>query len=90
MDRVYRLNQKMNKAKIKIMKQFYHLWLRIVYSCDIMPGTKIGEGARFPHCGLGVVINNSAVIGENVTISKGVVIGGRGGYRLYPISETMY
>ena len=74
----------MHKTGIKGIARLYHFWLRTVYACDIMPTTEIGEGTRFPHNGLGVVINQDAVIGKNCVIGKGVVIGGRNGFYVVP------
>lgn len=74
---------KMNRKHGKLA-MLYHYYLRVVYGCDIMPGTKIGGGTRFPHRGLGVVINKDCVIGKNCTIGKGVVIGGRSGNPVVP------
>lgn len=75
----------MNTRKCFRVAMLYHYYLRIIYGCDIMPGTKIGEGTRFPHRGLGVVINKDCTIGQNCTIEKGVVIGGRSGNFIVPI-----
>lgn len=84
MDRVYSIYKKMHFSKSKMIRRLYHFWLRTVYACDIMPQTVIGNGTRFPHNGLGVVINQDAVIGENCVIGKGVVIGGRSGIAVVP------
>lgn len=77
MDRVLKLVNIMNTSKIQFIKRCIHYYLRVIYSIDIMPGTKIGEGTRFPHRGLGVVINHNAVIGKNCVIEANSVIGGR-------------
>ncbi len=74
---------KMNRKRRRVA-MLYHYYLRVVYGCDIMPGTKIGACTKFPHRGLGVVINRECVIGENCTIGKGVVIGGRSGNPVVP------
>ena len=84
MDRVYRIYYKMHNSKSALIQRFYHFWLRIVYACDIMPQTEIGNGTRFAHNGLGVVINQDAFIGANCVIGKGVVIGGRSGIATVP------
>ena len=84
MDSVLKIVKMMNRSKLGIIKSILHLYLRVVYACDIMPDTNIGDGTRFPHRGLGVVINNNAIIGKNCIISKGVVIGGRNGNRIVP------
>lgn len=76
-DRVYHIYEKMHNGN-EIVGRLLHYYLRVVFACDIMPKTKIGNGTRFPHNGLGVVINDDVIIGENCNIGKGVVIGGRG------------
>ncbi|MGF7058350.1 serine O-acetyltransferase [Brassicibacter mesophilus] len=48
------------------------------FTCiDIHPGAKIGKGIFIDH-GLGVVIGETAEIGDNVTIYQGVTLGGTG------------
>ena len=44
---------------------------------DIHPGAQIGEGFFIDH-GTGVVIGETAVIGDNVTLYQGVTLGGTG------------
>ena len=44
------------------------------YGIQIHPGTKIGAGFQICH-GIGVVINPTAVIGENVTFHQFITIG---------------
>ena len=87
MNKTLKIINRMNSAKIPFVKRFWHIWLRTVYSCDIMPGLTIGNGCIFAHQGLGVVINPDCVIGQNVKIGANVVIGGRGGNPIVPIIE---
>jgi len=49
-------------------------WLTLI---EIHPGAKIGKGLFIDH-GVGVVIGETAVIGDNVTIYQGVTLGGTG------------
>lgn len=42
--------------------------------CDIDPAATIGKGLKIGHP-VGIVISGKAVLGENVTIQSGVVIG---------------
>lgn len=84
MDRVYRLYKKMHTSKNAIYRKLLHFYLRTVYTCDIMPQTVIGENTHFAHQGMGVVINQDAVIGNNVKIGAHVVIGGRNGNPIVP------
>ena len=44
---------------------------------EIHPGAKIGKGFFIDH-GMGVVIGETAVVGDNVTIYQGVTLGGTG------------
>lgn len=48
-------------------------------ACDISFATEIGEGAYFPHRAIGVVIQEKAVIGKNVTVHVNTVIAGKRG-----------
>ena len=54
---------------------------------EIHPGARIGKGLFIDH-GMGVVIGETAQIGDNCTIYHGVTLGGRGhakGTRRHPI-----
>ncbi len=50
---------------------------RRVTGIEIHPGAKIGRGLLIDH-GMGVVIGETAEIGDNVTIYQGVTLGGTG------------
>jgi len=50
---------------------------RAITQIEIHPGAKIGEGLFIDH-GAGVVIGETAEIGDNVTIYQGVTLGGTG------------
>lgn len=48
-----------------------------LFQLDIHPAARIGQGAFFDH-GTGIVIGETAVIGENVSMMHGVTLGGTG------------
>lgn len=50
---------------------------RFLTGIEIHPGAKIGKGFFIDH-GMGVVIGETAEIGENVTLYQGVTLGGTG------------
>lgn len=50
---------------------------RFLTGVEIHPGAVIGPGCFIDH-GMGVVIGETAEIGENVTLYQGAVLGGRG------------
>lgn len=57
----------------RIISQCTRFWTGI----EIHPGAKIGKGFFIDH-GMGVVIGETCVIGDNVTIYQGVTLGGTG------------
>ncbi len=48
---------------------------RFMTGIEIHPGAKIGKGVFFDH-GMGVVIGETAEVGDNVTLYQGVTLGG--------------
>ena len=50
---------------------------RRITGIEIHPGATIGKGLLIDH-GMGVVIGETAEIGDNVTIYQGVTLGGTG------------
>jgi serine O-acetyltransferase len=50
---------------------------RFLTGIEIHPGAKIGKGLFIDH-GMGVVIGETAEVGDNVTIYHGVTLGGTG------------
>ncbi len=60
---------------------------RMLFAAQIPAETKIGPGTEFGYGGIGVVVHRDAVIGANVLISPGVVIGGRSGLAGVPVID---
>lgn len=52
--------------------------IRILFSCDIPFQVEIGEGTKFPHDGLGMIMHHETKIGKNCIILHGCTFGGRG------------
>ena len=52
-------------------------WARWLTGIEIHPGATIGKGLFIDH-GMGVVIGETSVIGDNVTLFQGVTLGGTG------------
>jgi serine O-acetyltransferase len=48
-----------------------------IFQVDINPAVKIGRGIMFDH-GTGIVIGETATIGDHVSILQGVTLGGTG------------
>lgn len=71
------LFRKANEARFKPLKLFYTIRLKLMsYKTHIqIPArTQIGEGFYIGHSGR-VIINPDAVLGKNINVSTGVVIG---------------
>jgi serine O-acetyltransferase len=73
----YRIAHFFWKIKFKLLAELITYQTRKKYSIEIHPGAKIGKNLFIDH-GTGVVIGETAVIGDNVTIYHGVTLGGRG------------
>src|SRR5262245_37095058 len=50
---------------------------RFITGIEIHPGARIGQGVFIDH-GMGVVIGETASVGNNVTMYQGVTLGGTG------------
>ena len=80
MNRASKLFSYAHKSKSRMLKKLIHIFLRIVYSCDLPLRGTIGTGLVLEHNGLGVVISQEAIIGNDCTVYQHVTIGGRNGY----------
>jgi serine O-acetyltransferase len=73
----YRVSHFFYKKKWYVLARFISQVGRFFTQIEIHPGAKIGEGLFIDH-GAGVVIGETAEIGDNVTIYQGVTLGGTG------------
>ena len=62
---------------MKFLARMISQHARFMTGVEIHPGAKIGKGLLIDH-GAGVVIGETAVIGDNCTIYQGVTLGGTG------------
>ena len=65
------------KGKIPFIPRAISQIVRVLTGVEIHPGAKIGKGFFIDH-GMGVVIGETTVIEDNVTIFQGVTLGGTG------------
>ncbi|HUQ65909.1 MAG TPA: serine O-acetyltransferase EpsC [Flavitalea sp.] len=71
---VYRLSHELYKLKVKTLPRLFTEYAHSKTGIDIHPGASIGEGFFIDH-GTGIVIGETAVIGNDVKIYQGVTIG---------------
>lgn len=63
------------QKKIKKIPGVINLIVRIIYGCDIPCSLRLPKNIYFAHNGLGVIINESCILGENITIYPHVILG---------------
>ena len=73
----YRLAHKLYKKKHYFLARLIAQRGATKTGIDIHPGAKIGKGFFIDH-GIGVIIGETAVVGDNVTLYQGVTLGGTG------------
>ncbi len=61
------------KLPARLLSQFARFWTGI----EIHPGARIGRRVFIDH-GMGVVIGETAIVGDDVTLYQGVTLGGTG------------
>jgi serine O-acetyltransferase len=67
----------LDAAKIPVLPRWIMAVARWLTGVEIHPAARIGRGLFIDH-GMGVVIGETAVIGNNVTLFQGVTLGGTG------------
>jgi len=71
----HRINHWLWKRGFKLLARLLAHWVRRRTGVEIHPGARIGRRVTIDH-GLGVVIGETAEIGDDVHLYSGVVIGG--------------
>lgn len=73
----YKISHFFYKIKLKFLARFIMNVTRFRTGIEIHPAAKIGKHLFIDH-GMGVVIGETAVIGDNCTIYQGATLGGTG------------
>ena len=73
----YRISHALYKARLFFLARLISQLSRFFTGIEIHPGATIGKGLFIDH-GMGVVIGETAEIGDNVTLYHGVTLGGTG------------
>lgn len=73
----YRVSHTVYLAKIPFLPRFISQLAKFFTGIEIHPGATIGKGFFIDH-GMGVVIGETSIIGDNVTLFQGVTLGGTG------------
>jgi len=73
----YRIAHHLYKKKHYFLARWYSQRTARKTGIEIHPGATIGRGLFIDH-GIGVVIGETAIVGDNVTLYQGVTLGGTG------------
>lgn len=73
----HRIAHKFYKWNLKFIAQLIAAFSKFLTNIEIHPGATIGERFFIDH-GTGVVIGETAIVGDDVTIYQGVTLGGTG------------
>ncbi len=73
----YRVAHFFYKYNLKFIARMISQWGRWATGVEIHPGAQIGRGLLIDH-GMGVVIGETTIIGNDCTIYQGVTLGGTG------------
>jgi len=73
----YRISHQLWKWKIPIIPRWLSQSARFFTGVEIHPGAQIGKSFFIDH-GMGVVIGETAIIGDDVLLYQGVTLGGTG------------
>lgn len=74
---LHKISNFLNKMSIPFLPRLLSQVGRFVTGIEIHPAAVIGKGFFIDH-GMGVVIGETAVVGDNVTLFQGVTLGGTG------------
>ncbi|HWI54446.1 MAG TPA: serine O-acetyltransferase [Desulfobacteria bacterium] len=74
---VHRVSHYLYKKGLILLPRLMSQFSRFLTGIEIHPGATIGDGLFIDH-GTGVVIGETAEVGNNVTIYQGVTLGGTG------------
>ena len=75
--RCYRISHWFYKNRLFTVARMISQWARRRTGIEIHPGAKIGKGLFIDH-GMGVVVGETAIIGDNCLLYQGVTLGGTG------------
>jgi serine O-acetyltransferase len=73
----YRMNHWLWDHHFLLLARWLSQWARLFTGIEIHPGAHIGRRLFIDH-GMGVVIGETSVVGDDVTLYQGVTLGGTG------------
>lgn len=72
----YRVARRLNDLGVPLLPRLIDYLSRVLFACWVPHKARIGRGVVLGYGGLGIVVHDDAVIGDNAHIDQGVTIGG--------------
>jgi serine O-acetyltransferase len=82
---IHRVAHALRKLGLNGLASLLVLANRLVFGCYLGSGARIGRRVSLAYGGLGIIVHDRAVIGDDVRIGAHVVIGGRSKMRDVPV-----
>lgn len=73
----HRINHWLWSHNLRLVARWLSQWARFFTAIEIHPGAQIGHRLFIDH-GMGVVIGETSIVGDDVTLYQGVTLGGTG------------
>lgn len=73
----HRVSHRLWRAKLRLLARMLSQFARFLTAVDIHPGAQLGRRLFIDHA-TGVVIGETAIVGNDVTLYQGVTLGGTG------------
>ncbi|TKS56984.1 serine O-acetyltransferase [Mesohalobacter halotolerans] len=73
---LFRFSHFLFKHSIPFLPKIITIVIRFLYACYLPASLKAGKGLKLGYGGLGIVIHNRCIIGDNCHIDQNVTLGG--------------
>ena len=81
----YRIGRWFYLRKLYLFSRFFELIIFLIYNSRVPVSVIIGNGSKFAYSGIGCVLHERTIIGNNVVIGTNVTIGGRSKHYKVPV-----
>jgi serine O-acetyltransferase len=75
----------LKSKKVPVLPKLIYYIQFFLFNSSVPSTVKIGKNCKFAYGGIGVVIHERSIIGENCVIGQGITIGGRSKHYAVPV-----
>lgn len=80
-----KVSHTLHRHKVPLLPAVIHYFMRFAFAVSIRPSVQLGRGTHFSHWGMGTVIDDGVVIGENCAIGHHVTMSPTDGHHGTPV-----